>query len=264
MRNIVIGAVILVVALLFKNDLAEVAPELFFWAVLFAGAALIAYGLLGHFRSKESQAAESDEDTRPLAQEVLLKALARMSYADTNVAESEVAEIQKIYQDATGEEVSTADVRVAARADIYEDQDFDKYLSKIKKSLSEEDKNAIIKALAKVVKADGNVSPREVAFFNEVAAALKIPPAHLTDLMDGSMTAGAVAPEEEPEDEAAEPTAEEIAEPAEEEAGEEEPAEDVAPEEEAAEEPEDEATELADGAPEDQLAGADNTDEEKT
>lgn len=229
MRNIVIGAVILVVTLLFKNDLAEVAPELFYYAVLVAGAALIAYGLLGHFRAGESQAAESDEDTRLLAQEVLLKALARMSYADTNVAESEVKEIQKIYQDATGEEVSTADVRVAARADIYEGEDFNKYLGKVKKSLSEEDKNNIIKALAKVVKADGNVSPREVAFFNEVAAALKIPPAHLTDLMDASKGGDDETPAEAPADEAA-----------------------------------DEATELADGAAEDQPAGADNSGEEKT
>ncbi len=182
MRNIVIGAAILVAAFLFRAKLVEAAPELFYYAVLVAGAALVIYGLMGHFRSRKVADAAAEGSGRSLAHEVLLKSLARMSYADTHIADSEVEAIQKIYQEVTGEEVSRGDVRVAARADIYEEQSFEKYLASVRGSLNDDDKKLIVTALATVIRADGNVSPFEVEFFNEVCKALKVPPACLSDL----------------------------------------------------------------------------------
>ena len=183
MRNIVIGAVILVTAFLFREKLVASAPELFYYAVLVAGLALVIIGLMGFLRARaESEDVAPHEAKLTLAHEVLLSALCRMSYADTNIDPSEVEAIQKIYKETTGETISAGDVRVAARADIYEDQSFQKYLAGARGSLSDDDKKMIMTALAAVIRADGNVSPFEVGFFNEVCEALKVPAACLSDL----------------------------------------------------------------------------------
>ena len=242
MRNIVIGAAILVAAFLFRAKLVEAAPELFYYAVLVAGAALIVYGLMGHFRSREGGGEAAEDSQRSLAHEVLLKSLARMSYADTHIADSEVETIQRIYQETTGEAISRGDVRVAARADIYEDESFDKYLAGVQGSLSDDDKKMIMTALAAVIRADGSVSPFEVDFFNQVCEALKVPAACLSDLKSDE-------PEPEAEDEEpdtlnveGEPEGEPEAEPEAEPEGEPE-AEDAEAEEAEAEEAEGEAEE---------------------
>ena len=117
-----------------------------------------------------------------LLHDTLLRTLARMSYADTNINCGEVETIQKIYQDVTGNEVSTADVRVASRADLYEREPFDRYLGKVQKKISTEDKMVIMRALAEVIRVDGNVSPGEIEFFNQVGNALKLNPADLKEL----------------------------------------------------------------------------------
>ena len=147
MRNIAIGAAILVAAFLLREKLVAAAPELFYYAVLVAGAALFAYGLLGHFKSREDASAAADDSERTQAHEVLLKALSRMAYADTNIAPSEVATIQRIYEETTGEAISAGDVRVGARADIYEGDTFQKYLKKVRGSLSDDDKTMIMTTL---------------------------------------------------------------------------------------------------------------------
>ena len=120
-----------------------------------------------------------------LLHDTLLRTLARMSYADTNVHCGEVETIQKIYQDVTGNEVSEADIRVASRADLYEHTPFDRYLSGVQKKISTEDKMVIMCALAEVIKVDGNVSPGEIDFFNQVGNALKLNPADLKELTSG-------------------------------------------------------------------------------
>lgn len=117
-----------------------------------------------------------------LLHDTLLRTLARMSYADSNVHCGEVETIQKIYQDVTGKEVSAADIRVASRADLYEREPFDKYLLGVQKNISTDDKMVIMRALADVIRVDGNVSPSEIDFFNEVGNALKLNPADLKEL----------------------------------------------------------------------------------
>lgn len=198
MRNIVIGAGILVAAFLFRVKLVEAAPELFYYAVLVAGAALVIYGLMGHFRA--SDGAEPGDSERSLAHEVLLKALSRMAYADSNIAPSEVETIQRIYQETTGEALSVGDVRVGARADIYENHAFETYLKKVRGSLNDDDKKMIMMAMAAVIRADGNISPFEVEFFNEVCIALKVPPALLSDLQIDEPEPETVAAPEIPQD----------------------------------------------------------------
>ncbi len=57
---------------------------------------------------------------KTLFAEALLMTLARASSADANIHAVEVESIQQIMQRETGDEVSSQDVRKAARTELYE------------------------------------------------------------------------------------------------------------------------------------------------
>ena len=119
---------------------------------------------------------------KELFKEVLLMTLARASSSDSSIQAIEVESIQGILQRETGEEVSVADVRKAARSDLYETVPLRKYLSSTSKKLSSEDRVKIIQTLAEVIRSDTEVSVLEVDFFNSIADALRATPAELVGL----------------------------------------------------------------------------------
>lgn len=82
----------------------------------------------------------------------------------------------------TGEDFPAADVRVAAQSAIFESAPLDRYLNASARKLKTEDRVSIAEALAEVINSDGRVSNLEIAFFNEVAGALKLTPAQLMGL----------------------------------------------------------------------------------
>ena len=114
-----------------------------------------------------------------ISEEALLKTLAVMTSADTNVMEIEVEEVQKIMQDTLGVIVTSADVRVAAKSEYIEDRQIDKYLKSIVKKLNLADKKMIISTLKAVILADDKAHPGEVKMFNSIAAVLDLTPAEL-------------------------------------------------------------------------------------
>ena len=190
-RNIIIGAVILAAGVLFRSQLTAGGAALLFYGALIIGAVLLGYGLMEFVRDRGKDDAERQAEQRTLSNEVLFRTLARMSSADTNIRPVEVETIRNIYLDMTGDEVSISEIRVAAKADLYERQPFKKYLAGVQAQIEGEDKRLIMKALSAVIKADGRISPFEVDFFNEVAEALKLSPADLTDLADEGDAPGA-------------------------------------------------------------------------
>ncbi len=119
---------------------------------------------------------------KELFKEVLLMTLARASSSDSSIQAIEVKSIQGILQRETGEEFSAADVRKAARSDLYETVPLRKYLSSTSKKLSSEDRVKIIQTLAEVIRSDTEVSVLEVDFFNSIADALRATPAELVGL----------------------------------------------------------------------------------
>lgn len=189
-RNIIIGAVILAAGALFKSQLTAAGAALLFYGALIVGAVLMGYGLVEFIRDRNKDDAERQAEKRTLANEVLFRALARMSSADTNIRPVEVETIRNIYLDMTGDEISVSEVRVAAQADLYERQPFKKYLAGVQAQIDGDDKRLIMKALAAVIKADGRISPFEVDFFNEVASALKLSHSDLTDLAEEGKASG--------------------------------------------------------------------------
>ncbi len=125
------------------------------------------------------------EKQKELFKEVLLMTLARASSSDSSIHAIEVESIQGILKRETGDEFSVADVRKAARSDLYEKVPLKKYLSSASRKLSSADRVKIIQTLAEVIRSDTEVSVLEIDFFNSIADALKATPSELIGLSAG-------------------------------------------------------------------------------
>lgn len=175
MANMGIIYTILGVILMIVINIVRPEANTIYYGGLAAGGLVILYGLF--------ELVAGRRPTNDGVNEVLLNALARMSYADTNIMDVEVETIRRIYSNATGQEVSAAEVRVAAQAEHWESRPFLRYIGDVEPNLSREDKMLIIDSLAEVSKSDDRVNPFEEKFFNDIAAALKIDPTYLSKLL---------------------------------------------------------------------------------
>ena len=119
------------------------------------------------------------EKQKELFKEVLLMTLARASSSDASIQQIEVESIRGILKRETGDDFSVADVRKAARSDLYETVPLGKYLASASRKLSSQDRAKIIQTLAEVIRSDTQISVLEVDFFNSIADALKATPAEL-------------------------------------------------------------------------------------
>jgi len=122
-----------------------------------------------------------------LFKEVLLMTLARAADADINIQTVEVERIQEILKEHTGEEFSSGDIRVAARAELYAEATLRKYLASVRSKMATADRVHTINALADVFRSDCVVSVLEVDFFNGVAEALQATPAEIAGLVAGDI-----------------------------------------------------------------------------
>ena len=129
----------------------------------------------------------SAEHENDLFEEVLLMTLARAANADVSIQHVEVESIQAILKKHTGKDFSVADVRVAAREELYAEATLVKYLRGAEKKLSEVHCSETVQALAEVFRSDQNVSALEVDFFNNVVTALNVTPAQIAGLTAGDV-----------------------------------------------------------------------------
>lgn len=129
----------------------------------------------------------SEDQENELYKEVLLMTLARAADADINIQTVEVDRIREILKEHTGEEFSSADIRVAARADLYAEATLVKYLNSVYKKMSVAHRADTINALADVFRSDKNVSVLEVDFFDKVAEALHVTPSQMAGLIAGDV-----------------------------------------------------------------------------
>lgn len=129
----------------------------------------------------------TEDQQNELFKEVLLMTLARAADADINIQSVEVERIQEILKASTGEEFSSADIRVAARAELYAESTLRKYLSSVRTKLTDANRAATIQALADVFRSDSNVSVLEVDFFDRVATALQVTPSQIAGLVAGDV-----------------------------------------------------------------------------
>lgn len=129
----------------------------------------------------------TEEQQNELFKEVLLMTLARAADADINIQSVEVERIQEILKSHTGEEFSSADIRVAARAELYAEATLRKYLSSVRGKLTDAHRAETVQALADVFRSDSNVSVLEVDFFDRVATALQVSPSQIAGLVAGDV-----------------------------------------------------------------------------
>lgn len=122
-----------------------------------------------------------------LFEEVLLMTLARAANADVSIQHVEVETIQAILKKHTGKDFSAADVRVAAREELYAEATLVRYLRGAEKKLTEAHCTEIVQALAEVFRSDQTVSGLEVDFFNNVVGALNVTPAQIAGLFAGDV-----------------------------------------------------------------------------
>lgn len=127
------------------------------------------------------------EAQHELYKESMLMTLARAADADINIQPAEIDRIRDILNEHTGEDFSAADIRVAAREELYAQATLNKYLASVRKKLSDDQRGHIIQALADVMRSDETVSPLEVDFFNSTANALGVTPAQIAGLKRGDV-----------------------------------------------------------------------------
>jgi len=129
----------------------------------------------------------SKREQAELRKEVLLMTLARAADADINIQTVEVDRIRQILKERTGENFSAADIRVAARAELYAEATLRKYLLSVGKKMRSRDRADVVQALAEVFRSDSNVSVLEVDFFNRTVKALGATPAEIAGLSAGDV-----------------------------------------------------------------------------
>jgi len=129
----------------------------------------------------------SEDKQNELYKEVLLMTLARAADADINIQSVEVERIQEILKEHSGDEFSAADIRVAARAELYAEATLKKYLASVRKKLTDAQRAQVIGALADVFRSDANVSVLEVDFFDGVANSLQVSPSQIAGLVAGDV-----------------------------------------------------------------------------
>jgi uncharacterized tellurite resistance protein B-like protein len=122
------------------------------------------------------------EEHGKLDREVLLMTLARASRADMNVANVEIGAIQRAMREATGEDLSEADIRVAARSELFESESLQSALAKLSGKLTPKQKSFVAQSLADVIRSDMRISDFELEFFDSVAQSLRMRPSEIAGL----------------------------------------------------------------------------------
>ncbi len=128
------------------------------------------------------ESSPNEEKQKELYREVLLITLARASRSDANIHPVEIETIQQIMQRETGQELTEADIRKAARQHLNESAKLRKYLRSVQRQLKLQNKTTLLQALADVIKSDTEINVLEIDFFNRVVDALRITPAALLGL----------------------------------------------------------------------------------
>jgi uncharacterized tellurite resistance protein B-like protein len=141
---------------------------------------LVAFGKILEFIRRGEP---TREEKKQLFKEAALMTLARATSADTNTQRIEVDAVQRVLENMTGEQVSVADIRVAADSDLFEREPLEKYLSGVGRKLEAKDRATIIKSLAEVIRSDERVSHFETDYFDTVVNALGATPSEIIGLL---------------------------------------------------------------------------------
>ena len=114
--------------------------------------------------------------------DLLISVLSRGSRADLHTDSEEIALIQKLVAEHTGEELDAGSIR--ATAIMASSDNSMRSVAKLASKLPENYRILVIDALRAVILADDRVSHREIDFFNSVAGALRLSYADVAGLLE--------------------------------------------------------------------------------
>ncbi len=117
---------------------------------------------------------DRSEPSPEVYRELLVMVLARATDVDAYTDAAEVETVQQVLQEYLGEEISSADVRVASKSALYETAPLEKYVSRIGPKLPKEQRISLVQALIKVLHADDKVASAEAGYFNMICEALQL------------------------------------------------------------------------------------------
>lgn len=106
--------------------------------------------------------------------ELLVMVLARATDVDAYTDPVEVETVQKVVLAYIGEEISSADVRIAAKSALFESAPLERYVSRIGPKLPKAQRMKLISALTEVMRADDKVASAETDYFNMICDAMKV------------------------------------------------------------------------------------------
>ena len=122
-------------------------------------------------------------DAKQSEQNWILRALVTMAGADGRLDSREVALIQQVYQDLSGESLTAPDI--AKAADAYAQQgDFLAELGAAADRLDMDDKEEIIRASYLVLLADDQIAGAEKKKLQDIAGALKVSEIHFGAILE--------------------------------------------------------------------------------
>ena len=127
----------------------------------------------------------SAEKKQKAFKELLVLVLARGTRADLHTHETEVSAAQKVIKNYIGEDISAAELRIAASSEIFETSPLNKHVSKLAPRFDGAERIVIINALKDVLQADGHVRQPEADFFDTMANALKLKPSEIAGITIG-------------------------------------------------------------------------------
>ncbi|MFV2090016.1 MAG: TerB family tellurite resistance protein [Pseudomonadales bacterium] len=139
---------------------------------------------LGNILKIFGGAEPTEEEKQAVFKEAAMMTLARATASDTNIKSVEVETVRVIIERVTGEDVSEADVRVAANSKLFESAPLEKYLARAGRQMNVKDRLVIAEALAEVIVSDSRISSKEITFFNMLAEAFELTPAELAGLIE--------------------------------------------------------------------------------
>jgi len=126
------------------------------------------------------------DERKELFKEAALMALARATSVDAHIKKIEVEVVQRILAETTGDEISGADIRTAAKSEIFERKPLDKYLSGVGRKLDSRERMTILHCLAEVLMSDEKITDSETTYYDMVAKALKATPSEIAGLAGGN------------------------------------------------------------------------------
>lgn len=126
---------------------------------------------------------EQENKQQALFMVAMKQVMIGMLLADGVIDDDEVIEVQNIFEDLTGVEVTEKDLREEIEVIQQRGTDTLEMIGAMAEMLNDPGKEKVVKAAYRIAGADGEIDPSETAFLDQLAHALKLSRAHFRGIL---------------------------------------------------------------------------------